>query len=423
MTSSKGESDQELSASGRIDEIRRSAGSLFLAKGYASTTMNDIASSVGILPGSLYHHFVSKEAVAIEMLDSLNDDLRLLSIDLRRLGYLALPPEARLRELCRRVVQLSLQHAAAVRLRAFDPPTVASDRFRDAVALQPVGLQRLWRAAANDLRDRYPHSPVNPYLLTHTLQRLTATSSTSLPGPVDPDVSSRIICDTLLYGIAPECPDDATLDASDPIRAAKSAVSEWHSAGDDDALKRQILDGAKHEFARRGYDATTIRDVVEASGVRMGSIYRRVSSMEAIFDELAENYATHMHRSVTAVLDAQSDSAAATLDALAYVIVQAKRHFPDETKMMSLGWYLAQDGQPTFALRYREQSAKRMARLVEILTQGITQGTLASTCDPATLAPYLRNILWINFPDQGRVSVKQEHRFLRTHLLRGIVSQ
>ena len=40
-----------------VDEAAR----LFGSKGYESTSMRDIAAAVGILPGSLYHHFGSKE--------------------------------------------------------------------------------------------------------------------------------------------------------------------------------------------------------------------------------------------------------------------------------------------------------------------------------------------------------------------------
>lgn len=37
------------------------AARLFGSKGYENTSMRDIAAAVGILPGSLYHHFRSKE--------------------------------------------------------------------------------------------------------------------------------------------------------------------------------------------------------------------------------------------------------------------------------------------------------------------------------------------------------------------------
>jgi len=44
-----------------LDEAAR----LFGAKGYEHTSMRDIAAAFGILPGSLYHHFASKEALFV----------------------------------------------------------------------------------------------------------------------------------------------------------------------------------------------------------------------------------------------------------------------------------------------------------------------------------------------------------------------
>jgi AcrR family transcriptional regulator len=43
--------------------ILRAAAHLFLTQGYAQTTVRDLAASVGILSGSIFHHFDSKEEI------------------------------------------------------------------------------------------------------------------------------------------------------------------------------------------------------------------------------------------------------------------------------------------------------------------------------------------------------------------------
>ncbi len=48
------------SAKGRLI---KAAGHLFKEKGYARTTVRDLAAEVGILSGSLFHHFPNKEAI------------------------------------------------------------------------------------------------------------------------------------------------------------------------------------------------------------------------------------------------------------------------------------------------------------------------------------------------------------------------
>jgi AcrR family transcriptional regulator len=60
----------------RREHILASAAALFARKGVAATTVREIADEVGILSGSLYHHFDSKESIVDEIIASYLDDLR-----------------------------------------------------------------------------------------------------------------------------------------------------------------------------------------------------------------------------------------------------------------------------------------------------------------------------------------------------------
>jgi len=55
-------------ARSRRDEILAIAAQQFADRGVASTTVRDIGSAAGILSGSLYHHFESKEQMVAELL-------------------------------------------------------------------------------------------------------------------------------------------------------------------------------------------------------------------------------------------------------------------------------------------------------------------------------------------------------------------
>ncbi|MFZ2512638.1 MAG: TetR/AcrR family transcriptional regulator [Gordonia sp. (in: high G+C Gram-positive bacteria)] len=59
----------------RRDQLLGIAGALFADRGLRSTTVRDIADTAGILSGSLYHHFDSKEAMVDELLRGFLDEL------------------------------------------------------------------------------------------------------------------------------------------------------------------------------------------------------------------------------------------------------------------------------------------------------------------------------------------------------------
>jgi AcrR family transcriptional regulator len=59
--------------SARRAEIVAIAGKLFAAQGYANTTVREIADAAGILSGSLYHHFDSKESMVEALLRDFLD--------------------------------------------------------------------------------------------------------------------------------------------------------------------------------------------------------------------------------------------------------------------------------------------------------------------------------------------------------------
>lgn len=59
----------------RRTQLLAIAAELFATRGYSQTTVRDIADEAGILSGSLYHHFDSKEAMLSEILHQFMDGL------------------------------------------------------------------------------------------------------------------------------------------------------------------------------------------------------------------------------------------------------------------------------------------------------------------------------------------------------------
>src|SRR5262245_54600769 len=90
----------------RHDQILAVAAELFARKGVAAATVREIADEVGILSGSLYHHFDSKEAMVDEILSPYLKDL---SESCQLVLARSADPRVKLRDL----VAASLEVAAA----------------------------------------------------------------------------------------------------------------------------------------------------------------------------------------------------------------------------------------------------------------------------------------------------------------------
>lgn len=57
-------------ADNRLSDVLDAAARLFAAKGYAATSMRDIARACGMLPGSLYYHFPAKEDLLVAVYEA-----------------------------------------------------------------------------------------------------------------------------------------------------------------------------------------------------------------------------------------------------------------------------------------------------------------------------------------------------------------
>ncbi len=107
--------------------ILDTAAALFARKGVAATTVREIADEVGILSGSLYHHFESKEAMVDEVITLFFQDLRA-----RYKQVLASEADARTRlyELVLASLEVGQAHPHAIGIYQNDVNDLSSlDRF------------------------------------------------------------------------------------------------------------------------------------------------------------------------------------------------------------------------------------------------------------------------------------------------------
>jgi len=87
------------------------AAELFAQKGYRATTVREIADAAGILSGSLYHHFDSKESIGDEILTGFINEVL---ANYRAAVAGAADPRAALKQIVRTTTRTLSQHRAAL---------------------------------------------------------------------------------------------------------------------------------------------------------------------------------------------------------------------------------------------------------------------------------------------------------------------
>ncbi len=90
-----------------IERILDTAAQLFFQKGYDRTTLQDIIDATGLSKGAIYHHFASKEAIIIAVVDLVGEAQSAILAEVRdRKG---LTGAEKLREMFRTSMRLSFQ--------------------------------------------------------------------------------------------------------------------------------------------------------------------------------------------------------------------------------------------------------------------------------------------------------------------------
>lgn len=414
-------------SSGRTDEIRQAAAKLFETAGYSSTTITDIAKAVGILPGSLYYHFPSKEDIALDIVADFEEQARQLTTAL--LSRLKTPgtlsARAHLSQAASAIIDLCSRHRAALRLTAFAAPTTATtatEQFDQAREAAAGSLARVWKRLTSDLVPQPEPGTQDVSLLRFAFSKLTFDAPLNTAGTTPPQQTFALQIAMLLDGIALDTPSDDDLERSEAMLAARDAVRGWGPIDEPTApnSREHILAAARIEFARRGFGATTVRDLAEAAQVRMGTLYRRVSSKDELLDDILGSYDTQMDTAVRAALTT-GNSTVESLDALLFVLITAKRRFRRETDIVKLANFGTNQGNSAFE-SYGASSESRLRLLESMLMRGTGDGSISPLGVPAETAPLIRYISWVPYQDFARASPERAHTFLRNSLLRGFLS-
>jgi len=379
----------------RRSEILRSAASLIAFSGLR-TSLQEIADDAGILPGSLYHHFESKEAILIEL-------IRRYHADLDRIGdgaqqALAEPDPRpvfeRILELGSAIARCAVRHRAALQLSFHEPPTKANQELvllaqRPPDAVQAAMLATLRKGASRgEVRSDIPL----PMLADRICQSMLHVGLDVIRHDAAADQVAAVLCRIVWRGLASQPPGDAELDRSSAMRAVDRVIATWSDGGagpDDKAAHVHAV--ARAEFGRRGYEATTIRDIASAAGLGIGTVHRLIGSKEELLTSIMRSFTRKVAAGWIGALRSGA-SPIEKLDALAWVDINALDQFQDEFKIQ-LAWMRQSPpgtANPTWSF------TTRLRQLKALLTQGIRSGEIRiDSPSTAVLARCVLDVLWI----------------------------
>jgi len=379
---------------GRRTEILQSAASLIASSGLR-TSLEEIADAAGILAGSLYHHFESKEAILIELIRRYHADLdRIAEIAQQRLDEPHPRPASEgIVELGSAIAQCAVQHRAALQISFYEAPSANPELVelaqRPPVAIQQAMLQTLRAGRWSG----YIRPDIDlPTLADRMCQSLLHVGLDVIRHKAAADQVAAILCRILLQGLASRPHSDAELDRSRAFAAANEVIQTWtdeREANPDDkaAHVRRV---ARTEFGRRGYEVTTIRDIASAAGLGTGTVHRVIGSKEALLASIMRSFEQKVGAGWVGIL--QSDATPIEkLDALSWVDINALDRFHDEFRIQ-LAWMRQSPPDANPARSF----TTRLRQLKALLSAGIRSGEIRID-SPSTemLSRCVIDVLWM----------------------------
>jgi AcrR family transcriptional regulator len=323
----------------RREEILQTAAQLFASSGFR-TSLADISEACGILPGSLYHHFDSKEAIVVELVHRYHEDLDRVAKEALDTLHEPVPRtiEARILDFGRAIATCGVEHRAALLLTLYEPPMVAGDELA-GLAQMPVSIHdamhELLKAGRKDgtIRPGINLALLADRLCQSMLNVGVGVSHVTPGGELVPDLRMKI----LFHGIAHRSPADSALDRSNALRTARRAIETWDGENEEaDERLTHLFAVARAEFGRRGYESTTMRDIAAAAEMSTGSVYRILGSKDQLLFDIMSSYSEKVVSAWDAVVRSDSPPLA-KVDALIWVAINVVDRFSDEVRI-SLAW-------------------------------------------------------------------------------------
>jgi AcrR family transcriptional regulator len=323
----------------RREEILETAAAMFASSGLR-TSLKEIGDACGILPGSLYHHFASKEAIVVELVQRYRDELDQVAKD----AFDAVhepdqrPVEERVVGLGKAIAACAVRHRAALLLTLYEPPTGAGVELVELSRQTPTAIDAAMLEILEAGRSAGALRPgIDLALLAERICQSMLHIGVGVFHRSHAEQLPAQKCRVLFHGVAVDRPSDEALDRSPALQAAREAIAAWDRVEDDDRAAH-LRAAARREFGRRGFDATTMRDVAKAAGMSTGTVYRVFRAKDELLMSIMATYAGNVAGAWDAVVGASpSSSVVEQLDALLWVNINVLDRFSEEFNIQ-LAW-------------------------------------------------------------------------------------
>jgi AcrR family transcriptional regulator len=404
----------------RRSEILQTAASLIASSGLR-TSLQEIADAAGILPGSLYHHFESKEAILVELIHRYQDDLNRIGQNAQtRLDEPDSRPVAeKITELGSAIATCAVQHRAALQMSFYEGPS-ADPELMTLTRQQPTAIQEAMLQTLRAGRwSGYIRPDIDlPVLADRICQSMLHVGLHVIRDKASPDQVAGLMCRIILQGLAAEPAADAALDRSNAFAAASDAIATWADDSDADPGDKaaQLRAVARTEFGRKGYEVTTIRDIASAAGLGTGTVYRLIGSKDELLASIMRSFGQKVEAGWVSVL--RSDATPVEkLDALSWVNVNALDQFSDEFRIQLAWMRQSPPDTPNPGWFY----AVSLRRMKSLLSEGIRSGEIRiDTPSTAMLARCVIGKQWIPENILRAVGRRTSQLLARDTVLRGV---
>lgn len=133
--------------------------------------------------------------------------------------------------------------------------------------------------------------------------------------------------------------------------------------------KQQIMDAAEHLFVSKGFEATSVNDVLNAVGIAKGTFYHHFVSKEAVMDAIIERYMGLIRERASEVL-AQRDLP--VHQKLFGVVLAARVHGDAQAELLD---ELHHSENATFHLHSQQRTLETVIPIMTgVVREGVSQG-------------------------------------------------